>query len=96
MDREQVIRMARDADCGHESIDLRWISPENLERFAALIEAAATEKANELADQRVVAEREACAKACEEQKRGAGDAMTFYTATGQCAAAIRNRKDTTA
>ena len=96
MDREQVIRMARDADCGHESIDLRWISPENLERFAAIIEAAATEKANELADQRVVAEREACAKACEEQKRGAGDAMTFYTATGQCAAAIRNRKDTTA
>ena len=95
MDREQVIRMARDADCGHESIDLRWISPENLERFAAIIEAAATEKANELADQRVVAEREACAKACEEQKRGAGDAMTFYTATGQCAAAIRNRKDTT-
>ena len=96
MDREQVIRMARDADCGHESIDLRWISPENLERFAALIEAAATEKANELADQRVVAEREACAKVCEEQERGAGDAMTFYTATGQCAAAIRNRKDTTA
>ena len=96
MDREQVIRMARDADCGHESIDLRWISPENLERFAAIIEAAATEKANELADQRVVAEREACAKACEEQERGAGDAMTFYTATGQCAAAIRNRKDTTA
>ena len=64
MDREQVIRMARDADCGHESIDLRWISPENLERFAAIIEAAATEKANELADQRVVAEHEACAKAC--------------------------------
>lgn len=103
MDREQVIRMARDADCGHESIDLRWISPENLERFAALIEAAATEKANERAntswalmcEKMVKAEREACAKACEEQKRGAGDAMTFYTATGQCAAAIRNRKDTT-
>ena len=103
MDREQVIRMARDADCGHESIDLRWISPENLERFAAIIEAAATEKANERAntswalmcEKMVKAEREACAKACEEQKRGAGDAMTFYTATGQCAAAIRNRKDTT-
>ena len=99
-----MIRMARDADCGHESIDLRWISPENLERFAALIEAAATEKANERAntswalmcEKMVKAEREACAKACEEQERGAGDAMTFYTATGQCAAAIRNRKDTTA
>lgn len=103
MDREQVIRMARDADCGHESIDLRWIAPKNLERFAALIEAAATEKANERAntswalmcEKMVKAEREACAKACEEQERGAGDAMTFYTATGQCAAAIRNRKDTT-
>lgn len=70
MDREQVIRMARDADCGHESIDLRWISPENLERFAAIIEAAATEKANELADQRVVAEREACTKACENSVSG--------------------------
>ena len=68
MDREQVIRMARDADCGHESIDLRWISPENLERFAAIIEAAATEKANERAntswalmcEKMVKAEREAC------------------------------------
>ena len=68
MDREQVIRMARDADCGHESIDLRWISPENLERFAALVEAAATEKANERAntswalmcEKMVKAEREAC------------------------------------
>ena len=88
MTRDDVIRAAGEA--------VRWISPENLERFAALIEAAATKKANELADQRVVAEREACAKVCEEQERGAGDAMTFYTATGQCAAAIRNRKDTTA
>ena len=70
MDREQVIRMARDADCGHESIDLRWIAPKNLERFAALIEAAATEKANELADQRVVAKREACAKVCEDSVSG--------------------------
>ena len=78
MDREQVIRMARDADCGHESIDLRWISPENLERFAALIEAAATEKANERAntswalmcEKMVKAEREACAKACEDSVSG--------------------------
>ena len=78
MDREQVIRMARDADCGHESIDLRWISPENLERFAALIEAAATEKANERAntsralmcEKMVKAEREACAKVCEDSVTG--------------------------
>ena len=78
MDREQVIRMARDADCGHESIDLRWISPENLERFAAIIEAAATEKANERAnaswalmcEKMVAAEREACTKACENSVSG--------------------------
>ena len=95
MTRDDIVRMAREA--------VRWIAPENLERFAALIEAAATEKANERAntswalmcEKMVKAEREACAKACEEQERGAGDAMTFYTATGQCAAAIRNRKDTT-
>ena len=36
-------------------------------------------------------EREACAKACEQQGRMAGEAMTFYTATGQCAQAIRDR-----
>ena len=98
MTRDDVIRMAREAGAYPLlSEDNHQLSGDAaIERFAALIEAAATEKANELADQRVVAEREACAKACEEQERGAGDAMTFYTATGQCAAAIRNRKDTTA
>ena len=104
MTRDDVIRAAGEAgfyfhDAGFaptlHTVPLEY-SEKCFERFAAIIEAAATEKANELADQRVVAEREACAKACEEQKRGAGDAMTFYTATGQCAAAIRNRKDTTA
>ena len=104
MTRDDVIRAAGEAgfyfhDAGFaptlHTVPLEH-SEKCFERFAAIIEAAATEKANELADQRVVAEREACAKACEEQERGAGDAMTFYTATGQCAAAIRNRKDTTA
>ena len=104
MTRDDVIRAAGEAgfhfhDAGFaptlHTVPLEY-SEKCFERFAAIIEAAATEKANELADQRVVAEREACAKACEEQERGAGDAMTFYTATGQCAAAIRNRKDTTA
>ena len=104
MTRDDVIRAAGEAgfhfhDAGFaptlHAVPLEY-SEKCFERFAAIIEAAATEKANELADQRVVAEREACAKVCEEQERGAGDAMTFYTATGQCAAAIRNRKDTTA
>ena len=103
MTRDDVIRAAGEAgfhfhDAGFaptlHTVPLEY-SEKCFERFAALIEAAATEKANELADQRVVAEHEACAKVCEEQERGAGDAMTFYTATGQCAAAIRNRKDTT-
>lgn len=39
----------------------------------------------------VLQEREANAKLCESQARQSGDAMTFYTATGQCAAAIRAR-----
>ena len=51
---------------------------ENFERFAAMAASA---------------EREACAKVCEEQERCAGDAMTFYTAAGQCAAAIRARNE---
>lgn len=97
MTRDDVIRMAREAGAYplFSEGNYQLSGDAAIERFAALIEAAATEKANELADQRVVAEREACTKACEEQERGAGDAMTFYTATGQCAAAIRNRKDTT-
>ena len=44
-----------------------------------------------LIDEAVEAEREACAKVCEQQIRRAGDEMTFYTAVGQCAAAIRTR-----
>lgn len=42
-------------------------------------------------DEAVEAEREACAKVCEQQIHRAGDGMTFYTAVGQCAAAIRTR-----
>lgn len=45
----------------------------------------------EVARRAAAAEREACAKVCEQQGRMAGEAMTFYTATGQCAQAIRDR-----
>ena len=106
MTRDDVIRMAREAGAYplFSEGNYQLSGDAAIERFAALIEAAATEKATERAntfwrlmcEKMVKAEREACAKACEEQERGAGDAMTFYTATGQCAAAIRNRKDTTA
>ena len=97
MTRDEVIRAAREADCGHESIDLRWIAPKNLERFAALIEAAATEKANERAntswalmcEKMVAAEREACAKACESRRTG-GNIREDIEAK-RCAEAIRAR-----
>ena len=116
MTRDDIIRAAREAGFRTGNITLSsgdpmpFVAPLSattciveLERFAAIVEAAATDKANERAntswalmcEKMVKAEREACAKACEEQERGAGDAMTFYTATGQCAAAIRNRKGTT-
>lgn len=47
--------------------------------------------ANVIAEMARAEEREACAKVCEQQGRMAGEAMTFYTATGQCAQAIRDR-----
>ena len=83
MTRDDVIRAAREAGFRTGNITLSsgdplpFVAPLSattciveLERFAALIEAAATEKANELADQRVVAEREACAKVCEDSVSG--------------------------
>ena len=78
MTRDDVIRAAGEAgfyfhDAGFaptlHTVPLEY-SEKCFERFAALIEASATEKANELADQRVVAEREACAKACENSVSG--------------------------
>ena len=104
MDREQVIRMARDADCGHESIDLRWISPENLERFAAIIEAAATEKANGRAntswalmcEKMVKAEREARETACELKRvphEISAEDEIHNAAIDSCMSSIRARGD---
>ena len=82
MTRDDVIRTAREAgfhfhDAGFaptlHTVPLEY-SEKCFERFAALIEAAATEKANERAntswalmcEKMVKAEREACAKACDE------------------------------
>jgi hypothetical protein len=53
--------------------------------------AAVYERVRDYARAAVLAEREANAKLCDSQARQSGDAMTFYTATGQCAAAIRAR-----
>jgi hypothetical protein len=52
---QDIIEMARQAGCGHESITLDWICPENIEAFAKLVEERTAAK-----------EREACWKiACE-------------------------------
>ena len=52
---------------------------------------AVYERVRDFARAAVLQEREACAKLCESQGRQSGDGLTFYTATGQCAAAIRAR-----
>ena len=108
MTRDDVIRAAGEAgfhfhDAGFaptlHTIPLKY-SEKCFERFAAIIEAAATEKANELADQRVFAEREACAKASEtacELKRvpheiSAEDEI-HNAAIDSCMSSIRARGD---
>ena len=75
MTQDEIIRMAREAGLGD------WVHPNNtwyveLERFAALVAAHEREKATEYrlklenvlagCEAAVLAEREACAKVCEE------------------------------
>lgn len=73
MTKDDIIRMAQEAGFAFDGVNTRiplWISrPEELERFAALVAAA---------------EREACAKVCEEW--GA-----FNKIAAECAEAIRAR-----
>ena len=83
MNREDVVRMAEEAEINCDLIDegegqIWYITIETLERFAALVAAA---------------EREACAKVCEGMARPVGNDMMSaaqWTATS-CAAAIRAR-----
>ena len=44
---DDILRMAREAECGHESMTLNWIPPDGLERFAALVRADEREKHQE-------------------------------------------------
>ena len=105
MTRDDVIRTAREAgfhfhDAGFaptlHTVPLEY-SEKCFERFAAIIEAAATEKANERAntswalmcEKMVAAEREACAKACESRRTG-GNIREDIEAK-RCAEAIRAR-----
>ena len=69
MTRDDIIRMAREAGWSDDLLNVSFTAP-LLERFAALVAAA---------------EREACAKVCEETRF-----PDSYTAI-RCAAAIRAR-----
>ena len=104
MERDEIIRMARETGAyllmrlDGEYVDNYQISGNaSIERFAALVEAAATEKANERAnaswasmcEKMVAAEREACAKVCESRRTG-GNIREDIEAK-RCAAAIRAR-----
>ncbi len=50
MTKDNIIQMAREAGISDTNFDFQMVSPEDLERFAALVAAA---------------EREVCAKVCE-------------------------------
>jgi len=83
MTREDIIRMAREAGCKPFRSPEHWddvqvfATPNVLERFAALVAAA---------------EREACAKVCEERQEVF---QKYYTKglAGMCAEAIRARSE---
>ena len=94
MDREDIIRMAREAGCKPFRSPEYWddvqvfATPDVLERFAALVAAA---------------ERSACAKVCEEVESRAEELWDKFAypedqgmASGarQCATAIRARGNT--
>ena len=77
MNKEDIIRMAREAGferLGHTDND--WVCyPEDIERFAELVASA---------------EREACAKVCEEQAKEYAS-MAAWKLCNECANAIRAR-----
>ena len=88
MNREDIIRMAREADLGF-LLNENWLMHEELERFAALVASAEREKyeaiitnmtklleaqqnregvAVDMIAAGIAAEREACAKVCEQSQ----------------------------
>ena len=78
--RDEVIRMAREADCQHVNLTGdRAAAVERLTRFAALVAAA---------------ERERCANACEGFRHGldSRSSQAEGWAAAQCAEAIRALK----
>ena len=75
MNREDIIRMAREADLGF-LLNENWLMHEEFERFAALVASA---------------ERESCAKVCEtfDQREAFND--EDMAVADACATAIRAR-----
>lgn len=80
MNRDDVIRLAREADDGFQNNDGDLpdaiVGLESIERFAALIAAA---------------EREVCAKVCDDLEREAYELFPDGPGPKNCAAAIRAR-----
>jgi hypothetical protein len=102
MTRDEIIRMAREAGFESNSLGVTYTSgwlPDLLERFAALVEkhliasgyrkCAVGQRTTQFCgqlEQAVLAEREACAKVCDERERA-----NLY-GHRECAAAIRARE----
>ncbi|MDR7094122.1 hypothetical protein [Hydrogenophaga laconesensis] len=83
MNRDEVIRMAKEADQGHASMECELfggsiVSVSTLERFAQLVAAH---------------EREECAKVCESFKQGNSATYIDDDWADMCAAAIRARSN---
>lgn len=89
MTREDIIRMAREAGFSEWAVQ----TPQDLERFAALVAAAERERvtfelvneAQRAVQEAVWAEREACAEVCDEREQS-----NLY-GVRECADAIRAR-----
>ena len=105
MKREEVIRMAREADLIDDTWARDWYVFQ-LERFAQLVAEKATEEANARANaswtlmckKMVAAEREACAKVCDEYAyvKPMSEFMHGSAAgANSCAIAIRTRSSAT-
>ena len=78
MTRDEIIRMAREANIGtYINLESHLVG-NHLERFAALVAAA---------------EREACAEICDEQMEIREINTAMAVAAGNCADAIRARGD---
>ena len=97
MNREEIIRMAREAGYGEAMADLHAPA---LERFAALVAAAeryrpwTQEHWTDYDRSIAAAEREACAKVCEDLRHPHGysaETVDWVDGADKCAEAIRAR-----